>query len=715
MNLSVVSARLYECGASIAALRSARALSNDFDKVNYYFEEASFEGPTKQCFPQVKISSASRKRNSASTPLGIYTRKMQTDCADVVIVHNFDHPHSVVCDLAEKRPLLWMMHDASPVTGLHYSMKSLNGEKIIQYVSKKGIPDRSFFERTASMKMGFAAPSNWLEKIAKYYVNSGTPTFLIRNTVPTDLFQPRDKLIARTIVGARPDAFVILFFAGRGALERKNLLVLMDALTMISDPALQVLIVGGLPSSDIKIDDRCLFLPNFEQQRDPIRASHLYCASDLFLLSSLIDNLPNTILESYFCGTPVLSSRAGGSPEMMIENETGWLFNPNSPADLATKIIELMSIRSLEKFGKRGLSFVQENFSEDGVREAYRNALEHVGNLEHGRAIVKQYKPNALPEKPDAPIYTPDPAPISFNDALALHRGHNPDSHTAVYRDKWNPSFAERSWISLSARMASSGHPIRSNEERILRWRNAYRGKRAFLIGNGPSLNRCDLSYLRDEITIGVNSIFMKEDELNGLPTHYVVEDFFVAEDRAHQINDLKNTNKWFGNYLSYCLEGEDVNWLNVRMRYDNYKEFPYFSPDAVRQVWAGGSVTFICMQLAFFFGVKELYLIGFDHHYVIPETTDIDGNDLTSLGDDPNHFDKTYFGKGLRWHDPKTDRMELGYKKAGHYFGKHGRKIYNATVGGRLEVFERVNYSDIFGPSSVRDQESMPLSLITT
>ncbi|MCF3640128.1 glycosyltransferase [Rhizobium sp. TRM95111] len=704
MNLTVISARLYDCGASIAALRSANALASEFDSVDYLYEEGSALNEVRQVNPAVNITGISPQQRPGRPPFELYEREMERLSTDFVILHNFDHDFDTVARFGQAKPTLWMMHDASPVTGLHYAMPSYDGRSIVRYESRKGVPTRSFFERIAKQRFGFAAPSLWLKKIAEYYLCGETPVHLVRNSVPTAYFRPRDKALARAIVGADPDAFVVLFFAGRGAMERKNLHLLMKALEYIPDPRLQVLVIGGLPARHSRVDPRCLFLPNFSQQRDPVRPSLLYSAADLFLLPSLIDNLPNTVLESYFCGTPVMATRDGGTKEMLIENETGWLIDARSPVDVATKLSEAMKDKALSRFGERGRAFVGEHFSEEVSRSQYLTAIESVQNLAAGRTVVAVPPSDPVPTAAvTEPIYAPEPAPISFNDAVAIHRQLNPDSHIAVYRDKWNPTPLQKRWLTTCYRMAGSGHAIRSNEERIARWRNVYKGKRAFLIGNGPSLNRCDLSYLRDEITIGVNSIFLKADELGGLPTHYVVEDFFVAEDRAEQINALTGTTKWFGNYLKYCLDDDDAHWLNVRMRYDNYKNFPFFSTDASRQVWAGGSVTFICMQLAFFFGIKELYLIGFDHHYVIPDTTDIDGGNLTSLGDDPNHFDKTYFGKGLRWHDPKTERMELGYSKAGLTFERHGRKIYNATVGGKLEVLERRDYQSIFGPGSVR------------
>jgi len=274
------------------------------------------------------------------------------------------------------------------------------------------------------------------------------------------------------------------------------------------------------------------------------------------------------------------------------------------------------------------------------------------------------------------------------------------DGNTRPYKDKYNSSALYLALETFGYKMAAKGKPITKNHKNIVKYHNIHKGKRAFLIGNGPSLNKLDLTKLKDEITIGVNSIYLNEEKMGFLPTHYVVEDNYVAEDRADEINALRGPQKWFGNYLKYCLKSDlddKVNWINVRMKYDAYPNFPYFSENIARQAWTGGSVTYICMQLAFYLGVKELYLIGFDHHYDIPDDAKIDGMEILSQSDDPNHFDPNYFGKGYRWHDPMVDRMEQGYAKAGKFFEKNGRKIYNATAGGKLEVLERIDYDSIF------------------
>jgi hypothetical protein len=98
-------------------------------------------------------------------------------------------------------------------------------------------------------------------------------------------------------------------------------------------------------------------------------------------------------------------------------------------------------------------------------------------------------------------------------------------------------------------------------------------------------------------------------------------------------------------------------------------------------------------MQLAFFMGFTEVYLIGMDFDYVIPQEHLRNGNHILSTTDDPNHFHKDYFGKGKTWKDPKLDRVAASYVQAKLAFDAVGRRIYNATVGGKLEIFDRVDY----------------------
>ena len=254
-------------------------------------------------------------------------------------------------------------------------------------------------------------------------------------------------------------------------------------------------------------------------------------------------------------------------------------------------------------------------------------------------------------------------------------------------------------------KLGSKGVFLTENEKKIKKLENLHSGKRCFVIGNGPSLNKLDLTRLKNEYTFGVNAIYLNYEKMGFYPTYYVVEDYFVAEDRQDEINNYKESEiKFFGAYLDYVIKKDDKTlFLNVRRNYRDKKNFPLFSDDCVRYLGVGGSVTYVCLQLAYYMGFSEVYMIGFDHNYVIPNSSEISnqdrktGFDILSKGDDPNHFNPSYFGKGYRWHEPNVERITKGFEKARDFFTAHGRKIYNATEGGKLEIFERVPYKNLF------------------
>ncbi|MCP5398809.1 MAG: DUF115 domain-containing protein [Sphingomonas sp.] len=227
---------------------------------------------------------------------------------------------------------------------------------------------------------------------------------------------------------------------------------------------------------------------------------------------------------------------------------------------------------------------------------------------------------------------------------------------------------------------------------------NKFLGARCFIIGNGPSLNRHDLSLLEGEYVFAVNSFFYKTDETGFRPTFFVVEDDAVIKENVEQIKAFQAPYKFFPTiYKDLHGEGDNVYFFSANRGYyekssPNYC-IPRFSTDASKVLYCGQSVTYINMQLAFFLGFTEVYLIGMDFDYVIPKDHGRRGDLIFSTTDDPNHFHKDYFGKGKTWKDPKLDRVGMSYRQAKLSYEAVGRRIYNATIGGKLEIFPRVDY----------------------
>ena len=104
--------------------------------------------------------------------------------------------------------------------------------------------------------------------------------------------------------------------------------------------------------------------------------------------------------------------------------------------------------------------------------------------------------------------------------------------------------------------------------------------------------------------------------------------------------------------------------------------------------------MTNVCLQLAFHMGFEKAILIGVDHSFAAkgkPNTT------VVSDGDDQSHFDPRYFGKGFRWQLPDLDTSEQGYWMARQAYESAGRSAVDATVGGHLQVFPKVDYESLF------------------
>lgn len=104
--------------------------------------------------------------------------------------------------------------------------------------------------------------------------------------------------------------------------------------------------------------------------------------------------------------------------------------------------------------------------------------------------------------------------------------------------------------------------------------------------------------------------------------------------------------------------------------------------------------MTYVAMQIAYYLGFHIVILIGVDHTFEAkgePHTT------VVSAGDDRDHFSLNYFGKGFRWQLPDLETSEVAYRLARSQFEHSGRRIVDATVGGKLDVFPKVPFESCF------------------
>ena len=217
--------------------------------------------------------------------------------------------------------------------------------------------------------------------------------------------------------------------------------------------------------------------------------------------------------------------------------------------------------------------------------------------------------------------------------------------------------------------------------------------KKCVIIGNGPSLNHHDFSLMEGNFMIGSNYIFMNREKMGYFPDLITASNFLVVEQRLKEFLEVP-VPKIFPFYM-YNLVGSHDNVFYV-----NLNHLPEFSENI--GLWAStrSTVTFFNLQLAYYLGFAETFLIGVDNTYT--QSTKAEGKVLNQEEDDPNHFSPEYF-KGLKWQSADPNNMAMVYSVAKKFFDNAGRKISNAGIGGALEVFPRVDYKKALQSEGVK------------
>jgi len=236
-------------------------------------------------------------------------------------------------------------------------------------------------------------------------------------------------------------------------------------------------------------------------------------------------------------------------------------------------------------------------------------------------------------------------------------------------------------------------HPWRRESiRRLSALKDIHKGKRAFVIGNGPSLKQTDLSKLRNEITFCMNRFYLAFPELGFIATYLCITNDLVVEQFLEDINKL--TLPKFIAWRSHRHFKQDMPLQTIpTFVYTTYTG-PRFTGDVRGRIWEGATVTNLALQLAFHMGIEKSILIGVDHNFT---DKGIANKTIVSEGDDKNHFLPNYFGKGVKWQLPDLDTSEIGYAFAREAYQKAGREIVDATVGGKLTIFPKVDYSSLF------------------
>lgn len=227
--------------------------------------------------------------------------------------------------------------------------------------------------------------------------------------------------------------------------------------------------------------------------------------------------------------------------------------------------------------------------------------------------------------------------------------------------------------------------------EELATLKGKYAGKRCFIVATGPSLTVQDLDklFMEHEFCFSVNSIVTVFTETKWRPDIYALQDFHAYEKFKKEILDYQGI-KIFGSVVQpYCSEKGVIYfpqcWLNhygIEDKMKNISKLKYkFSDCAPGIVYDGFSITYSVIQIAVFLGFKDIYLLGLDCNYAT----------------DHPYFNKSSVREKNEKHN-STDLMICAFEEAKRFCESKGIHIYNATRGGKLEVFPRVDFDTLFG-----------------
>lgn len=220
---------------------------------------------------------------------------------------------------------------------------------------------------------------------------------------------------------------------------------------------------------------------------------------------------------------------------------------------------------------------------------------------------------------------------------------------------------------------------------KIEQFYNIHKGKRCFIVATGPSLKIEDLNTLKanQEICISMNSIFHAFDETEWRPDYYVMSDYKGFSMYEKQLDSLPVKAKFLGdNSEIFWKTSHDEHAYRYHQHYEYcYDRLPKFSDDFSKRSYTAGTVTYTCMQLAAYMGFEKIYLLGVD---------------FTGSSKAVSKYRHFYMEKEMTAVN-YTEVVKAGYNKAKQYAQEYGIEIYNATRGGELEVFERVDFDTLF------------------
>jgi hypothetical protein len=256
--------------------------------------------------------------------------------------------------------------------------------------------------------------------------------------------------------------------------------------------------------------------------------------------------------------------------------------------------------------------------------------------------------------------------------------------------------YAGRPGRLIERRRIRRGKVDSANAKGLLALKNRHSAKRCFVIGNGPSLSVADLDRLKGEITFAANKIYLAFEQTDWRPTYYLVEDSMVVRQNFERINRLDGMTKLFPYRLKrWAPTFDNALYFNLRFkRY--YLGRPRFGVDALDALYWGSTIVYTCIQMACYMGIREIYLIGIDFNFSVPSQTTSKNKAVLISHGEKNHFHPDYRPPGEKWYQPNLHHQRQAFLSADNAVKAMGGHIFNATRGGKLDIFKRVDFDTL-------------------
>lgn len=323
--------------------------------------------------------------------------------ADLIHVHWINHAFLRPGDIAKlarlNKPIVWTFHDSNAFTGgchVRYTCDHYEHEcgncPVLRNSHAGDLSHRIWKQKSRAyenINFTIVAPSRWMaNSVSKSKLLKSKPILNIPNTLDTEIFKPLSRAESRSILGLSPDKFIIMsgFMPSRKDLH-KGTSYLIEGLEIfarehhLEKEHIELIIFGNRDTRNVPdFPVKTTFLGTIS---DEDRLAIVYNAADVFLAPSLEDNLPNTVLESLACGTPVVAFTTGGIPDMVEHKISGYLAEHRSSPDLAAGISWIFKHSNKELLRANARAHVMAYFSETVVAnrhvELYNSLLnDHV-------------------------------------------------------------------------------------------------------------------------------------------------------------------------------------------------------------------------------------------------------------------------------------------------------------------------------------------------